>query len=335
MVRRIGSVEVAAGCVWIGVLFYGAAYPVMPLVMTGAVFNQVMAGLILFLVGSLIGAGFNIRHRKDDSFTLIGRVFNYTVALGSFAYLLLTLPILYAVSPVIVLTLLVVALLSLASLLVHDESLVELLLPLLTMLPILLRYGLGVWEPVAQLPFWKWAEIGFAGIAVMGIYFVNRNSERIVGAGHRAKWIWLHSFHSILLGLIILAMHRGSESTIAAATVDRAGGVLGVAGVELDQSPLVENGDASEERKELLWLGGGLSIISALGMAIKSGLLIRLIHGEAVDAISCVALGMILLVGLWTAFARGVSEKDRLFGALAGVIWGLPLLFILGLSLFS
>lgn len=334
MVKRIACIEAVAGCAWVGIMFYGATHPLMHLTLTGTVLNQFVAGLILFLVGSLIGVGFNIRHRQD-SFSLTGRIFNYTVAVGSFAYLFVTLPILYTVSPVIVLTLLMAALLSLASLLVPDDSPLEIFLPVLATLPLLSRYGFGALEPMAQSAFWKWTELAFAVAAPFSIHFINRESERIVGAGPRAKWIWLHSLHSILLGLILLALNRGAEDTITTATVNRAGGALAVVGAKSDQSPLVESNDTAEEREGLLWLGGGLSIISALGMAIKSGLLLRLMRGEVVDAISCVAIGMILLVGLWTVFARDVSEKDRQFGAFAGVIWGLPLLFILGISFFS
>lgn len=333
MVKRIGYLEAGAGCAWVGAMFFGATHPMVtftPLDM----YDRLPAGLMLFLVGSLIGVSFNIRHRQNP-FSITGRLFNYISGAGSFALLFVALPILYAVSPVTVLTLLTAALLSLISLRVPDNSPIESFLPALAVLPVAARYVIGDFAPADQPVFWKWAEIFFAGVAIIGISVINRESERIVGAGPRAKWIWLHSLHSLLIALTILALHRGSEAAIVREVARRAEGAAMLIGLDTEASLPVEHHADSGEDRSYLSFGGTIAIVSAVWMAVKGGAFAKVLAGEPVSAVHCVFLGMLLAVGIWTIFDVEISQEDRSFGALAGIVWGCPLLFILGLSMLS
>lgn len=345
MVKRIGVAELGLGLAWVGLMLFAATQSLV-----GADFYEREAGalvmwLILFLPGSLVGVYFNLRHRSAP-FSFTGRAFNYLVAMGSFALLFITLPALYEGSPVTFMTLLLAAIVSLVSLRVSDESYIENVLPFLVLPPIVARYGFDVLVPDEQEAFWKWLEPVFAGLAVYSIHFINRESERFVGFGPRAKWIWLHTLHSVFLALVLLALFRGAETRVATELAGKASGsgklVGGVAAATAVAAADHENlemsqveGETQEDPRIFIWLGGGLAVASSFVLLWASGIGERLLSGEAINPAAFIPGGMALAVGLWTLLAGDVSYKDREMGAWAGVMWGVPVLLFSGLSLLS
>lgn len=211
-------------------------------------------------------------------------------------------------------------------------------LPMALLLPLVLRYGFHRLVPFDQPGFWLWAEPVIVLSAIFALQIVPRESARLATSGHRSKWIWLHSLHSILLGLVLLALHRGAESSLVGAATNRASSAaagLGIASGVASTTDQEGDDEAIQDARSLIWLGGCISIVTSLGMAIKGGLLSRLLSGERIDPIGAVAFGMLFLVGIWTLFARDVAIRDRQLGAFAGLIWGMPMLFILFLTLLT
>lgn len=349
MVNRVGVTEFIIGLTWVGLMLFAATHSLVGVDFYEREVGSLVMWLMLFLPGSLVGVYFNLRHRSDP-FSFTGRAFNYLMAVGSFALLLITLPALYEVSPVTFMTLLLAAIVSLVSLRVSDESHIENVLPLLVLPPIAARYGFDVLVPDEQDAFWKWLELVFAGLAVYSIHFINRESERFVGFGPRAKWIWLHTLHSVFLALVLLALFRGAETRVAAELAGKASGsgkvisdgaaatavavAVAAAGYETQEMIQVD-GETTESQRIFIWIWGGLAVAASLFFLWSAGMLGSLLAGEAIDPAKFMPIWMPLAVGLWALLAVDVSYEDRAIGATAAGMYGLPLLVISALTLLS
>ena len=339
--QRISNGDLFGGILFVIALVYFAIEP-LSFIQLDRISNRKYTGvLIALLICNMVGVWFNVRH-KDDPLTVTGRVFNYLTATASFFVMALTLPLLHEISPVLVYTILLAALLSVVSLRIPDESWTEVSLAAIAVVPLLARYGLGFFSPsVEPESYWLWIEILFGAASPVCIFLLNHKSEEFLGAGPRARWIWIHMFHSIFIALVILVMYRGNELALIAKVKDKFSDLNSVElGAVAATAALATEGDADEhvavsdeERESLARQGGTLAIVTTVLWAFKMNWFSSLMRGEPIDYFIAPIFLLVFLTGLWAVFDHEVPAGDRALGGAVCYYFGLMLGGILLLML--
>lgn len=302
---RIGNIEFLGGIVFLFILAYLAINPFE--FISFRTFRPENYSIYLFCIVAcnIIGVVFNLRH-ANDPFTIIGRLFNYITASVSISVFILTMPMLYAVSPTLVYSIFLSAMLSIVSLRVPDHSWLEVALASLAFLPILARYGLGWLKPQSDVgSYWQYVEIGFGVVLPICVFVLNSMSEKFVGTGSRAKWIWLYSFNSVYAAILVLIFYRGYDIRLIQKIKNNGfnkSDVADVSAMSVNSASEITC-DITEENtfndKKDIYGAGILGVVGGLLMIINSDSFI-------------LPFGLLLTsAGLWTLFANEVSLDER------------------------